>query len=116
MTYVYYGGVSRSRRRLEREMHNVIDVCELSLQEQELLRAAANNQGMLQIVVRADTRGQAVCAGRKKFFDPADRTVAQHYISLVAHLKEFQLLQESTTRNSYELTNFGWQLSRKLGR
>jgi hypothetical protein len=97
-------------------MHTVVDVCELSSQEQELLRAAAANQGELSVVVRADTRGQAVCAGRKKFFDPADRGVAQHYISLVSRLKDFQLVRGAMMRNSYELTNFGWQLTRKLGR
>jgi hypothetical protein len=97
-------------------MHTVVDVCELSCEEQELLRAAAANQGELQVVVRADTRGQAVCAGRKKFYDPADRSVAQRHVSLVVRLKEFRLLRGAAMRNSYELTNFGWQLSRKLGR
>lgn len=97
-------------------MHTVIDVCELTTDEQDLLRAAASNQGELSIVVRADTRGRAVCAGRKKFFDPADRAVAQHYITLVARLKELLLVRDAKLRNSYELTNFGWQISRKLGR
>ena len=97
-------------------MHTLFDVCELAPDEQELLRAAAANQGELMIAVRADTRGQAVCAGCRKFFDPADRAVAQHYISLVSRLKDLQLVRGAVSRNSYELTNFGWQLSRKLGR
>lgn len=97
-------------------MHTVIDVCELVDGEQELIKAAAANQGELIIAVRADTRGRAVCAGRKKFFDPADRAVSEHYISLVLRLKDMQLLRDGKLRNGYELTNFGWELSRKLGR
>jgi len=97
-------------------MHTLVDVHELSPEEQDMLRAAAANQGALDIAVRADTRGRAVCAGQKKFFDPTDRDVAQRYISVVTRLKELQLLRAATARNSYELTNFGWQLTRKLGR
>ncbi len=97
-------------------MHTLVDVHELSPEEQELLRAAAANQGALEVAVRADTRGLAVCAGKKKFYDPTNREMAQRYISLVSRLKELQLLRAATARNSYELTNFGWQLTRKLGR
>ena len=97
-------------------MHTIIDASNLSDQEQELIRAAVVNQGVLEIVTRAETRGRAICAGRKKFFDPTDRTVAEHYISLIARLKALELIHEAAAKNAYELTNFGWQLSRRLGR
>jgi hypothetical protein len=79
-------------------------------------RAAVVNAGGLEVASRGDTRGRAVVAGRKKFFDPHDRTVAEHYVSLLAHLKAMELIHEAANKNAYELTNFGWQLSRKLGR
>ena len=97
-------------------MHTIVDAENLTDTEHELIRAAVANQGVLEIVSRAETRGRAICAGRKKFFDPADRTVAEHYISLLAHLKALELIHEAASKNAYELTNFGWQLSRRLGR
>ena len=95
-------------------MHSIVEASNLSEAEQNLIRAAVANQGLLEIVTRAETHGRAIVAGRKKFFDPADRNVAQHYISLLAHLKELELIHEADAKNSYELTNFGWQLSRRL--
>jgi hypothetical protein len=97
-------------------MHTIVEASNLSAAEQDLIRAAVINQGVLEVVVRSDTRGRAVCAGRKKFFDPQDRTVAEHYISLLANLKAMELIHEAANKNAYELTNYGWQLSRKLGR
>ena len=84
--------------------------------ERELIRAAIGNQGVLEVATRAETHGRAVVAGRKKFFDPKDRSVAEHYISLLARLKELELLQAAENKKAYELTNFGWQVSRNLGR
>ena len=97
-------------------MHSIADVHSLSEAEQALIRGAAGNQGLLEVVMRAEMHGRAVVAGRKKFFDPKDRSVAEHYISLLAHLKDLELIQAATNKKAYELTNFGWQLSRKLGR
>ena len=97
-------------------MHTIVDVDNMSDEEKELIRAAVGNQGVLEVAVRADTRGRAIIAGRKKFFDPKDRAVAEHYISLLARLKDFELIHEAANKKAYELTNFGWQLSRKLGR
>jgi hypothetical protein len=97
-------------------MHTVADPSELTVEEQELIRAAVINQGVLEIAMRAEMHGRAVVAGRKKFFDPKDRSVAEHYISLLARLKDMELIHEAANRKAYELTNFGWQLSRKLGR
>ena len=97
-------------------MHTIIDVNNLTDAEKELIRAAVGNQGALEIAVRPDTHGRAIIAGRKKFFDPKDRSVAEHYISLLARLKDMELIHEAANKKAYELTNFGWQLSRKLGR
>ena len=97
-------------------MHTIVEAGNLTDAEQELIRAAVVNQGVLEVVTRSDTRGRAVVAGRKKFFDPKDRAVAEHHISLLAHLKSMELIHEAANKNAYELTNFGWQLSRKLGR
>ncbi len=97
-------------------MHTIVEASNLTVAEQDLIRAAVVNQGVLEVVVRTETHGRAVVAGRKKFFDPKDRTVAEHFISLLAHLKAMELIHETADKNAYELTNFGWQLSRKLGR
>src|SRR6478672_11990231 len=98
-------------------MHTIGDALQLSEQEQELVRAATANQGALEIALRADTHGRAIVAGKKKFFDSHDRSVAEHYISLLVRLKSLELIRESATKkNEFELTNVGWALSRKLGR
>lgn len=97
-------------------MHLIADAHNLTEAEQELIRAAVGNQGVLEVAVRAETRGRAVIAGRKRFFDPKDRTVAEHYISLLSRLKELELIHEAANKKAYELTNFGWQLSRNLCR
>ena len=97
-------------------MHTIVEVNNLTTEEQELVRAAAGNQGVLEVAMRAELHGRAVIAGRKKFFDPKDRAVAEHYVSLLARLREIELIHEATDKRAYELTNFGWQFSRKLGR
>jgi hypothetical protein len=97
-------------------MHSIVDVHSLTEAEQALIRGATGNHGVLEIVTRPETHGRAVVAGRKKFFDPQDRAVAEHYISLLARLKDMELIHEAANKKAYELTNFGWQLSRKLGR
>jgi hypothetical protein len=97
-------------------MHSITDASGLSEAERALLRGAVGNQGVLVIETRAETHGRAVVAGRKKFFDPQDRSIAEQYISLLARLKELELIHEAANKKAYELTNFGWQLSRKLGR
>jgi hypothetical protein len=100
----------------ETHMHSIVDAHNLTDAEQELIRAAVGNQGLLEVATRAETQGRAVVAGRIKFFDPKDRCVAEQYISLLARLKELELIHEVANKKSYELTNFGWQLSRNLGR
>jgi hypothetical protein len=97
-------------------MHTIVQVENLTDQERELVRAAMLNQGILEVATRAETHGRAIVAGRKKFFDAKDRAVAEQFISLLAHLKQMELIHEAANKNAYELTNFGWQLGRKLGR
>jgi hypothetical protein len=97
-------------------MHLIADAHNLTEAEQELIRAAVGNQGVLEVAMRAEMHGWAVVAGRKRFFDPKDRTVAERYISLLSRLKELELVHEAANKKAYELTNFGWQLSRNLGR
>jgi hypothetical protein len=100
----------------EQLMHTIVDARNLSIAEQDLIRAAVGNQGVLEIAMRAELRGRAVVAGRKKFFDPNDSSAAEHYISLLASLKAMDIIREGANKNTYELTNSGWQLSRNLGR
>jgi hypothetical protein len=97
-------------------MHLIADARDLTNEEQELMRAATANQGVLEVVMRPETHGWAVVAGKRKFFDPKDRSVADRYVALLVRLKELELIHEVANRKAYELTNFGWQLSRKLGR
>lgn len=97
-------------------MHLIVDARNLSSAEQELIRAAVGNQGVLEIATRAETHGRAVVAGRKRFFDSKDRSVAAEYIALLTRLKELELIHEVAGQKAYELTNFGWQLSRNLAR
>jgi hypothetical protein len=95
-------------------MHSIVEVSNLTTAEQELIRAAVANQGVLEVATKSELHGRAVVAGRKRFFDPNDRSVAEHYVSLLARLKEMELIHEVANKKAYELTNFGWQLSRKL--
>ena len=97
-------------------MHTIANALNLTEPEQELVRAAVANRGVLEVATRAETHGRAIVAGRKKFFDPKDRSVAEHYISLLARLKAMEIIHEAANKNAYELTNVGWQLSRKLAR
>ena len=81
-------------------MHLIVDARNLTSAEQELIRAAVGNQGVLEVATRAETHGRAVVAGRKRFFDPKDRSVAAEYISLLARLKELELIHEIWLVNS----------------
>jgi hypothetical protein len=97
-------------------MHSIVDAHNLAQTEQELIRAAVANQGALEVAMRAETHGRVVVVGRKKFFDPKDRSVAEQYLAGLLRLKGMDILREAANKNAYELTNFGWQLSRNLGR
>ena len=95
-------------------MHTVTDPKDLTPQQIELVAAAAENQGRLNVCVKADTHGRAVRGKKAKFFDPNDRRVAAQYIDLLSELEKLLLLRQAGRRDTYELTNFGWLVSRKL--
>jgi hypothetical protein len=97
-------------------MHTILDARNLSEAEQNLIRAAVGNQGVLDVVTGTATHGRAVVAGRTKFFDPNDRSIAEQHLLLLARLIELALFREVSNKHAYELTNVGWQLSRNLGR
>jgi hypothetical protein len=95
-------------------MHVITDPSLLSPDQQELVMAAATNRGKLQICNRSNTHGRAVCTKTSAFTDAEDREVAQRYLHALRELERYLLLREAQARETYELTNFGWQISRKL--
>jgi predicted transcriptional regulator len=95
-------------------MHTVTDPSELTREQIELIHAAANNRGSLRVSVRATTKGKAISGKQITFFDPHDPHVAESYIESLHQLEHLLLLQQRGQRANYELTNFGWQMSRKL--
>ena len=96
------------------DMHTVVQPESLTAEQRELVCAASASSGQLCVKVSASTRGRAVCANRKSFFDADDPSVALRYIEAVQSLVELHLLQESEGRTNYELTNSGWELSHQL--
>jgi polyphosphate kinase 2 (PPK2 family) len=95
-------------------MHVITDPNQLSPEQQELIAAAATNRGTLQICNRSNTYGRAVCTKTETFSDAVDREVAQCYLREIRELERYLLLRQAHARETYELTNFGWQISRKL--
>ncbi len=95
-------------------MHTVAQPESLTAEQKELVGAASASNGQLCVKVSTKTRGRAVCANRKSFFDSDDPSVALRYIEAVESLVELQLLRELGGRANYELTNFGWEFSHKL--
>ncbi len=95
-------------------MHTLTAPESLSQEEQDVLELAAQNRGCLEIASRSDTRGAAVRSGKHKLYNPQDPDYAKNCCEAVSQLVELQLLRSGTKTKHYELTNFGWQLSRKL--
>lgn len=95
-------------------MHVITDPSLLSPEQQELILAATANRGMLQICNRSNTYGRAVCTKSEIFSDADDREIAQRYLHEVRELEKYLLIRQAKTRDHYELTNFGWQISRKV--
>ena len=95
-------------------MHVISDPSQLSDDQSTLISAAASNKGELQITIRSDTHGRAVCTKKDAFCDPEDREVAASYIRVVQELERLMLLRSGQSKGIFELTNFGWQISRKL--
>lgn len=95
-------------------MHSLKAPESLTPEEQAVLELAAQNRGGLEIANRSDTRGLAVRGGKHKLYDPQDMDYAKKCCDAVPRLVEWQLLRSANKPRHYELTNFGWQLSRKL--
>lgn len=95
-------------------MHTVVASEMLKPEEQDVLRIAGRNGGKVEISSRSDTRGPAVRAGKEKLYNQQNRTYAQQCCEAISTLIELQLLRSGGVSNQYELTNFGWQISRKL--
>jgi hypothetical protein len=95
-------------------MHTLTAPESLKPEEQAVVELAASNSGKIEIANRSDTRGPAVRAGRQKLYNQQDPTYAKMCCEAVSQLIELQLLRTAGGPKQYELTNFGWQLSRKL--
>ena len=95
-------------------MHIISDPSLLSREQSRLIAAAAASRGVLKICIRSDTHGRAVCTKSETFCDPDDREVAAGYIRAVKELERVMLLRQAQLKGTFELTNFGWQISRKL--
>jgi hypothetical protein len=85
-----------------------------SLEERQLMAAAVADCGRLSISVRAISHGRAVCSKELRFFDLSDPSCALRFIDAVRSLEKRLLLRQAGGRDNYELTNFGWQVSRTL--
>lgn len=97
-------------------MHTIPDPESLQPEERVVIESAARNRGAFEIATKADTRGPAVRAGDAKLYDPHDPDYARRCRDAVPRLISLQLVREIGGRKRYELTNFGWQLSRNLTR
>lgn len=95
-------------------MHTIVSAESLNPVEQDVLTIGGRNGGKLEVVSRSDTRGPAVRAGKDKLYNPQDPTYARSCCDAIPKLIELQLLRLGTVPKHYELTNFGWQISRKL--
>ena len=104
---------SQSAHMLHLSMHTIVDPNLLTKEQLDLVRAAAAHRGKLAVQASARTGGRAVCAGREAFFDRQDRQVAKRYIEALHELISLQIFRSAGSRESYEFTNSGWQVSRK---
>jgi len=95
-------------------MHTLAAPESLKPEEQDVVELAARNGGKLEIASRSDTRGPAVRAGKHKLYNQQDPTYSKRCCEAISPLVELQLLRAAGGPKQYELTNFGWQLSRKL--
>ena len=95
-------------------MHTIIDIKQLSSSQRSVLAASAANRGIVQVEMRIDAHGWVVVAGQQVCADPQSRDVAEQTLRAVSELQELQLLRAAAKRGQYELTNIGWEMSRKL--
>ena len=87
---------------------------ELNDMQQQLMVAAMENRGRLEIRLRSDS-GRAV-RGKDKvaFFDAEDSDVAGQFIDALRDLERKSLFRQEGSRGQCELTNIGWLVGRKL--
>ncbi|TWT37119.1 hypothetical protein KOR34_20660 [Posidoniimonas corsicana] len=95
-------------------MHTIADTESLNPVERAVVELAAANRGAFEVSSRSDTKGPAIRGGKKKLFKPDDLAYARRCCDAIPRLIELQLVRHASGKNGYELTNFGWQLSRKL--
>lgn len=95
-------------------MHTIEHSETLPAEHQAVVQLAAKNRGSFEIMTRSDTRGPAIHAGRDKLYDPNDPGYAMRCLETIPQLIELQLVRQSGGPKRFELTNFGWQLSRNL--
>ncbi len=95
-------------------MHTIEHPETLPAEEQAIVQMAAKNRGVFEIASRSDTKGPAVRSGNDKLFDAADAAYAMRCCEAIPRLIELQLARQAGGPRRFELTNFGWQLSRNL--
>ncbi len=95
-------------------MHTLEHSQDLQPEAQAVVQIAAKNRGAFEIASRSDTRGPAVRSGNDKLHDPNDETYAMRCCEAIPQLVELQLVRQAGGPKRFELTNFGWQLSRNL--
>jgi len=96
-------------------MHSTFDTQTLSEEQRDVIRAAAAHREKVFIQRSSRTGGRAVCYGHHDaFFDRRDREVAQRYLEALHELVQLQILRSAGVSEHYELTNVGWEISRKL--
>lgn len=93
---------------------SISDPADLTTEQQEIITAAMNDRGQIEMANRADTRGKALRTKKRKFFDENDRQVARRYIESLTQLEHMLFVRETENRGKFELTNFGWLIGRKL--
>jgi len=97
-------------------MHTVAMPESLQAEQRAVLELAANNGGAFEIAVKSGTNGPTVRSKSSKLYNPNDPEFATRCCDAVTTLVELQLVVESGNRHQYELTNGGWELSRRLKR
>lgn len=95
-------------------MHTLETSDTFSAEEQAVVQMAAKNRGVFEIANRSDTKGPAVRSGNDKLFDAANSSYAMQCCEAIPRLIELQLVRQAGSPKRFELTNFGWQLSRNL--
>lgn len=96
-------------------MHTTFDTQVLTEEQRDVIRVAATHRGKVFVQRSSRTGGRAVCYGIKDaFFDRRDRAVAQRYLEALHELVHLQILRAAGASEHYELTNSGWEISRKL--